>query len=110
MHGRRPMRGRSPPPRGAGTPGAPRFPRRSGRSPGTTLTAWRGLPQEVGDQAVGVFGQPAVIQGLAVLDHQQAREGGDRVLLRERALGVHEARDAERPAGEVTLDHWALLL
>src|ERR1700724_1960873 len=74
-----------------------------------TGTAKRSV-QQIGDQAVGVVGELAVIGGLAFLQDQEAGEGGDGVLLREDTVAVEEDRCSQRPAGEEGLDGGALLL
>src|ERR1700732_2460642 len=66
--------------------------------------------QQIGDQAVGVVGELAVIDGLAFLEDQEAGKGGDGVLLRENTVAVEEDRGSQRPAGEEGLDGGALLL
>src|SRR5690242_15012872 len=78
---------------------------------GESGTAWvERSVQEIGQQAVGVVGELAVIDGLAFLEDQEAGEGGDGVLLREDAVAVEEDRDSQRPAGEEGLDGGAVLL
>src|SRR5579864_6807309 len=52
--------------------------------------------QQIGDQAVGVVGELAVVDGLAFFEDEETGEGGDGVLLREDAVAVEEDRGSQR--------------